>query len=237
MPNPNHIRQNECTFEIRYKPNTITLDRRGEWAEALTNHTRLEHWRVDLNRIDVFSEDQDIHAYVGYKNAGLTLNDAPNKDFFPNYVHNLLSFVFKLNGFGDPKHIERIGVRKKFCTPFTGSFDDLLKRYSTKYLTIPEQAWNSLGAGTRLTDIGGHLNFEDKVGNFNTMCGPMPQKQFSDYFSNPGSFPDVGLYYDIDYWVRPQKKMSGKDVIATIKNLFNAGWERHSRVRDLIIKG
>lgn len=236
MPRTNGMRQNEIIFEVRFKPNTKALDRRGEWAEALTNHTRLEHWQIDQNRIDVFSKDREIHAYVSFRNAGLTVNDVPNRDYFPNYADNFLSFVFELNGFGDTKRVERIGVRKKFCTPFTGSFEELMKRYSTRYLIIPEKAWEAIGPGSKLADIGGHLNFADQTGNFNTMSGPMLQKQFSDYFSNGGQFPTVGLYYEIDYWVRPQATMSGKDVIATIQNLFSAGWERHLRIRDLIIK-
>ncbi len=229
--------ENECIFEIRYKPNSKLLDNRGNWAESISSHMNLEHWQIVGNRFDIFSEDKKYLLFLGYRNGGLSVSNVPNKEFFPNYTNKLLSFVFGLEDFGNPIFIERVGVRCKFCTPFNSSFENLRERYATRYISLTKQATEAIGNDAQLTDIGGHLNFKDNLGNFNTMSGPMPQGQFPQFFSIPGEFPPVGFYYDIDYWNRPKKKMDGEKIIEMISNLFSAAWDRHARVRDLLIKG
>jgi hypothetical protein len=51
-----------------------------------------------------------------------------------------------------------------------------------------------LGAETKLVDIGGNLDFTDKVGNFNTASGPMPKKQFPSFFLWLVSFLLLGSF-------------------------------------------
>jgi hypothetical protein len=90
IPKSIGFRQNECIFEIRYKPNPKLLDRRGEWAESVSSHTKLEQWLIADNRIDIFNTEEITHMFLGYKNSGLTINDVPNKEYFPNYVEDLI---------------------------------------------------------------------------------------------------------------------------------------------------
>lgn len=229
--------RNEVIFEIRFKPNSKILDRRGQWAEAISAHLKLPHWQIVENRVDIYDDDETIHAFVGFRNGGLTALDVPNGDYFPNYASNFLSFVFGLQDFGDPILVERIGVRFKFCTAFSGSFDELKDRFAKRYITLTEQAINAIGNDAKLIDIGGPLNFVDSVGNFNTMSGPMPKKQFPNFFTRKEGFPEVGLFYDIDYWLRPNKEINSKKIIEHIGELSHAAWDRHSRIRDLLLKG
>jgi hypothetical protein len=229
--------ENECVFEIRFKPNAKLLDHRGDWAAAISQHMNLEHWQIVENRFDVFSDDKKTLLFVGHKNAGLMLTNVTNKDFFANYTRTLLTFVMGLQDFGDPIYVERIGVRNKFCTPYSGSFDQLRERYASRYINITEQARVAIGVDAKLTDIGAPLNFKDATGDFNTISGPMLQKQLIEFFGSPGEFPTVGMYYDIDYSVKPKKNLSSKDIVETISHLHAAGWDRHGRVRNLIIKG
>ena len=236
MPKTTNFVKNECIFEVRYKPNAKLLDHRGVWAEKIAQHLKLEHWQIVENRIDVFSEDRNTHAFLGFRNGGLTLLDVPNKEYFENYSRNLLEFIFALENFGNPIYIERIGVRCMFCTPFWGSFSELRDRFSTRYLNITKQGIEAIGSDAKLIDIGAPLDFTDSIGNFKTLFGPMQGEQFGDFFTRKGEFPSVGTFYNIDYSSHPQKQLTGIQVIETIREFLDAGWDRHARVRDLLIK-
>lgn len=227
---------NEHILEIRYKPNPRILDFRGTWALAISQLLEVPHWRIIENRIDIFSEDNVIRAFVGFHNSGIILLDTPTRNYFPDHAIKLLKFLFQLDGFGDPIFLERLGVRSKFCTPFQGTFEDLRDRVTVRYVSLTEQGKAAIGFDSSLIDVGAPLNFADKLGNFNTMCGPMSKDQFPRFFSSSETFPEVGLYYDIDYWSKPNKEMEGKQLLNLVRDFAYAAWDRHDRVRSLIIK-
>jgi len=227
----------EHVVEIRYKANPRILDHRGTCAELISEHMELPHWQIDENRIDVFSTDQDLHGFVGFKNDGLTARNAPTRNFFPDKAVKLLRYVFQLKEFGDPIHVERIGVRSRFCTPFEGKFDELRERYSSRFLRLTHEGAAAIGKTAKLIDIGGPLNFADRLGNFNTMSGPMVKKQFSEFFTKAKDFPDVGLYFDIDYFLKPDRKVGSKEIVGNVKDFSFEAWDRHERLRNLIIGG
>jgi len=227
-------RPNEHILELRYKPNPKILDLRGTWAEAISAHLQLPHWRIIENRIDIFDEGESLHVFIGFRNGGLIALDTPTSNFFPEKAGKLLSFVFKLEGFGDPLFLERIGVRSKFCSPFLGTFDELRDRYASRFVRMTEDAQKAIGSKAKLVDIGGPLNFVDHLGNFNTMSGPMTGKQFREFFKKDVGFPDVGFFFDIDYWQRPGKSVAGRDIVNLVRSFATEAWVRHDRVRDLI---
>jgi len=226
---------NEMLVEVRYKPNARILDFRGTWAKAISEFMELPHWQIVENRIDIFTEDRAIRAFVGFRNAGLGLLESPNRSYFGDQATKLLRFVLELEGFGDPLLVERLGVRSKFCDPFKGTFDDLRDRFSSRYITLTDRAKVAIGADARLVDIGAPLNMADRLGNFNSMSGPMAKDQFPRLFMKDEVFPDVGLYYDIDYWVKPEREVPGKQILGQVKDFSAAAWDRHERLRDLLM--
>lgn len=226
---------NEHVLEVRYKPNPKILDHRGRWAEQISEHMSLRHWRIIENRIDIFSENEVEHAFVGFRNAGLIIADTPTKNFFPEKASKLFRFLFSLPDFGKSLHIERLGVRSKFCTPFGDSFERLVDLFSSKYVVMTPQAQTAVGTSAKLIDVGAPFNFVDKFGNFNTITGPMARAQLSDYFKKDKGFPDVGLFYDIDYFIRPNREISEKDVLSKIRDFADEAWERNARIGRLIM--
>jgi hypothetical protein len=237
MPDQPSPVANELVVEVRYKPNARVLDFRGTWAEAISAFMQLPHWQIVENRIDIFTEDRSFRAFVGFRNAGLVLLESPNRNYFADQATKLLRFVFELEGFGDPVFVERLGVRSRFCDPFAGSFDELRDRFASQYVTLTDQAKQAIGADARLVDIGAPLNMADHLGNFNTMSGPMVKDQFPKFFTKDELFPDVGLYYDIDYWVKPERHIPGQQILTQIKDFSTASWDRHERLRDLLLPG
>ena len=89
----------------------------------------------------------------------------------------------------------------------------------------------------KLIDIGGPLNFADKLGNFNTVSGPMEKGQILQFFNSrkDDEVPDIGLFYDIDYWLKPNKSMDCNQVSSNIRNFSIASWDRYERIKNLIL--
>lgn len=228
-------RLNEHILEIRYKPNPKILDLRGTWAEAISQHMGLSQWRIIENRIDIFDEGETLHVFVGFRNSGIIALDTPTQNFFSEKAGKLFTLLFRFEEFGDRLFVERIGVRSKFCSKFDGSFNELRDRYVERFLNLTTKGQEAIGNKVKLVDIGGPINFVDHLGNFNTNSGPMTDKQFPQFFKKNEGFPEVGLFFDIDYWKKPVREIPGKEIIALIKEFAKESWERHERVRNLIV--
>jgi len=225
---------NEHIFEIRYKPNPKVLDYRGTWAELISQHMKLSEWSIIENRIDVYDKANQNHVFVGFRNSGFVSKDSPTKNYFPDQAIKFFTFIAQLDGFEDQPFVERIGVRSKFFTRFDGEFEDLRNRYTQRYLVLTKDAQKAINA--KLIDVGGPLNFVDNLGNFNTMSGPMEKKQALNFFRNrkEDEIPEVGFYYDIDYWLKPNKNMGASEISQNIRKFALAAWDRHERIKNLI---
>jgi hypothetical protein len=186
--------------------------------------------------VDIYDKASMNHVFVGFRNSGYVTIDSPTKNYFYDQTIKFISFITQLEGFGKQIFVERIGVRSKFCSNFESGFEELKNRYAQRYLTLTKEAEKAINA--KLIDIGGPLNFVDHLGNFNTMCGPMEKKQILLFFMNrkEEEVPDVGLFYDIDYWLKSEKMLSSNDINNNIKNFAVAAWERYERIKDLLFK-
>lgn len=225
----------EHLLEVRYKANAHVLDLRGEWAAAISAEMELPHWGIIENRIDIFSKGNTERAFAGHKNCGYIVFNPPTPNFFPDRAGRFLSFLLQRDGFQCPLHVLRLGVRSKFITPYGPGFDDLRDRFASRYIGLKEQARELLDA--TLIDIGAPLNFADALGNFNTYAGPMQKKQMTDFIERNVDFPEVGLYFDIDYWRRPQAAMNEREIIGLMKSFASTAWERNQKLSELICRG
>ncbi len=224
---------NVYLVEIRYKPNSKVLDFRGTWAEKISNLMNLPEWRIVENRIDIFDHQAKNRAFVGFKNAGFISQDVPTSNYFPEKATKFIKFILELDGFDSPIFTHRIGVRLKTYTPSDKSFEELRDRYLTRYLTITENAKEIMNG--KLIDIGCPLNFADKYGNFNTMSGPMPSEQARQFLERSGEIPEKGLYFDIDYWIKPEKKVNNQVILKHISTFAKETWNKQEKLHDLIL--
>jgi len=225
---------NQIVLEIRYKPNPKVLDYRGAWAEAISSHMKFSEWRIVENRIDIYDAKNIERAFVGFKNVGYTIQDSPTKNYFPEKASKFFKFLFTLKEFGKTIFIERFGLRTKFCKKYEGNFEELMKKYTTNFLSLNENAKKMINA--KLLDIGCPLNFADKYGNFNTMSGPMVDKQMGQFFEQAEQFPSVGLYLDIDYWLTPKSEMNEQEILQNINQFALSGWDRVETISKLILE-
>jgi hypothetical protein len=226
------ISVSEHLLEIRYKPNPKILDHRGAWVQLISSELAFSEWLIVENRVDIFDKPNKERVFVGFRNAGFTAYDVPTANYFPDKALKFLRFLFTLDGFENPIYLERIGVRYKFITPFNKGFEDLRERYSSRYLTLTDKSKGAFSA--KLVDIGGSLNFVDSLGNFNTGSGPMAKEQMSQFINRQGNYPEVGLYFDIDYWSKPNKDVDSNELLRLIKAFASECWNRHDQIRRLI---
>jgi len=236
MANQSTQVRNEILVEFRYQPNSRILDFRGTWAKAISEYLELSHWQIVENRFDMFNDDKTFRCFVGFRNAGMAILDSPERNYFSDQAIKFYRFLFKLDGFNDPIFAERLGVRSKYCDPYKNSFDELRDKFSSIYISITDRAKDAIGRESQLVDVGAPLNFVDKLGNFNTISGPMIKSQFPNFFTKDEVFPDVGFYYDIDYWIKPQREMQGGEILKQIKDFALASWDRHDRIKSLLIE-
>ena len=227
------IAVNENILEIRFKPNPKVLDFRGVWAEILSTELSLPEWQIVENRVDIFEKQMKERIFVGYRNAGFTCFDTPTPNYFPDKVIKFLKILLNLEGFGNLIFIERIGVRYKSITPYSKDFNDLLNKYISRYLNLTDEAIKVLNA--KMIDIGGSINFVDKLGNFNTVSGPMAKEQMKKFITREGEYPDVGLYYDIDYWTRPKRVMTQTEITGIVKAFATESSDKKNHICRLIL--
>lgn len=225
---------NKFIFELRYKPNAKMLDFRGSWAESISDHMQLSEWAIIDNRIDVYSKDARNRAFVGFGNAGFETNDVPSKNYFEDQTISFTKFILNLKGFDTPLFINRMGVRSMFFTPYEGKFIDLLERYATRFLSMTKAAVDIMNA--ELSDIGGPLVFKGVDCNFNSTSGPMKEDQAKQFLQRSDTLPDVGLYFDIDYWKKPEQLIPNSDIFEFVGRSSKESWDKYARTVELLFK-
>lgn len=224
----------EHILEVRYMPNPKVLDYRGTWAEAISDYMKLPKWVIVNNRIDIYDEKNKDRAFVGFRNAGFVAHATPTKNYFPDKAIKFFKYLLTLEGFKKTPYVERIGVRSKFCEKYEGSFDELRDKYVSNYLSLTNKAKKIINS--KIIDIGGPINFADKYGNFNTMSGPIIDKQMAQFFEITEGSPAVGLYFDIDYWILPKKEVDEQEILSYIKQFANSAWDRFDSISKLILE-
>lgn len=223
---------NEHILEVRYKPNPKILDYRGTWAETLSELMGLSKWRISGNRIDVHDPDRERQAFVSYKNAGFIVRSMPTRDYFQNQSLKHLHFLMQQKAFGDPIFVRRIGVRLRSAKEFKGTFEELLRKYTANYLTLSEQGAAAFDGD--LIDIGGPINFETSIGKIHSMSGPMGAEQVREYLSFAEYPPSVSFYLDLDYWDRPEREMTYRDLQRRVREYMEHLWKVTDTIEALV---
>jgi hypothetical protein len=226
---------NEHVVEIRYQPTARVLDHRGAWAETLSARLELPRWQIAENRLDVFEPKRTRACFLSFRNFGFVALDSPTRNYFADQAGKFVRTVFSLEQFGTRLPVTRIGVRSRFCDPFEGSFDELRDRFTSRYVSIAGPAQQAIGQDAQLLDVGAPLNYRDQLGKFNTVSGPMTADQFRLFFQKDEGFPPVGLFYDIDYFKEPNAEMKADEVVHVLTDFAGTAWDRHDRIKTLIV--
>jgi hypothetical protein len=128
--------------------------------------------------------------------------------------------------------VERLGVRHKLGVPFDGAYEVLLDHLSKNYVQLAPRLQESLH-DAHLVDIGAPLNFTDNVGNFNTSVGPVKEAQLRDFLGKREGIPAIGVYIDVDYWVKPGGLLTDSETVAKVSAFAAAAYRRAEILREL----
>lgn len=206
----------EHILEIRYKPNPEFLDYRGIYVNGISSLLGLTQWKIDDNRVDLSDEINVIKAFVSFRNFGISINESCDKNYFPNQANKFVNYLLNQKPFGNPIMINRIGIRTRIAYSLDIDFEKLLEIYTTKFFSLTTEVRRILNY--KITDVSLPIFFAADKGQLNTQTSPMTSDQLRDYFPNRLEYPDVAMYFDLDYWKEPKKELKAETITSIIKN-------------------
>lgn len=233
------VRPNQITFQLNFKPNPRIMSHFGDLAADLCSGLDFVHWRVSPTRLDVHNEGDTRHVFITHNVFAYLSKNVDDPDAYHKCASSVLTRLLDFSVFEKSPYVARIGVRPRFLTKFSGSFEQLRDRVKDRYVNITKKALEAISTAgtTSLTDIGAPLYFKDQHGDFNTHCGPMKPDQSGQFFPDfkPEELPDVALYFDNDYYITPDREMSASEIAKKIGEFLSTAWSRHQQVRKLIV--
>ncbi len=222
-------------LEIRYKPDSKILDHRGDLADSISRNLDLSEWRITQNRVDIHNKDVSTRVFVSFRNAGVVIQNPSDSIVFPNLASKFVNHISSQKPFKKKLPLRRIGVRSRFGFSSEIGFADLLSRYLRQFVDVRPEIIDSIGAD--LIDVGVPLNFEASNGNINTHSGPMKREQLSTFFQfHPKNrLPEVSLYIEFDYWIRPEKLTTFLEIASIIRDYSASNWQYAENIRDIVM--
>jgi hypothetical protein len=223
---------NEQVLEIRYKPEARVLDHRGTWADQLQHQFNLSEWQITENRVDVYDKENSKRLFIAFRNAGCTLRNSGQTSFI-QLTQSFLRFLFR-QSFFRTLQVERIGVLGRFARRYNGSFENLLRIYKERVYSIRPEVERAFAA--ELVDIGSPLDFRTAQGEIHSATGPMKKEQLRQFFDFVKEPPDVALYFQIDYFLKPDslQEMNHNQVIDLVASYIEGNWIRYEHFSELI---
>ena len=222
----------EHILEIRFQPNPKVLDHRGAWAAAIAEEMELSKWTIIENRVDFRPANKSQHAFVSFRNFGISVKDQPTPNFFEDKANKLVRKVMGLNGFQSPLAVERIGIRAKACHPLEREFSDVADHI--RDIFFKENFLDQLRGEDTVVDAAAVLYFKTELGQINAHITVNDLAQVKRLFPNHSEHPEVSWTTDMDYFIATPKMMNTKAITKTITSFANELNDRYTAVSGLI---
>ena len=211
---------NEHILEIRYKPITQILDHRGSWAQEIISQMGLEAFHITENRIDIFNKNNKERCFLGFQNAGMVIHDAPSGNYFFKRTKKFIEYIFSKEDIKKELLVNRIGIRIKKCKEYKGKYEEIKDKYF----------------GCKPSYFFTTLNYKGKTCNYNTKSGPVNDDHLKTLFDRNTGFPKVGLYLDIDCWLKPKDGTNNeKNFLEIVLNLINDNSKKREDIFSLVL--
>jgi hypothetical protein len=162
---------NDITFLLDYEPNPGVIDIRGELTGRLGKLFEFPDWKINQDTVQAFDAAQVNTVLVGYNRCGLARSDCLDISEFQAKCHRLLDALSKFDAFGKGANVKRLGVRARFCTKYSGTFDKLLGHIRTRLYDIKPGGLDALGPNFTITDVGAPIYFKSADGTVHLQCG------------------------------------------------------------------
>ena len=217
----------EQVFEIRFKPQSKFLDKRGEIAGAVTDPF-LNQWSITENTINFKSDTKKyVGGFFSFKNLGFSGSYPTNNDDFSSFTKNFIKKSWSYIPLAD---VIRIGLKTKMVTPVS-SFNEYFDKFRDKFIALNKNELDNFG-GT-LVDLAFPLNFADGLNQFNTLSGPVKKAELISSFKTAESeAPENGIFCEVDYFTTEIRSfLKQKDVL----DFVDAGIEKANKVSDEVL--
>lgn len=226
----------EHLLEIRYPAFGEFFDIRGSLAEMLRRDMKFTDWEIARNRIQVRNhsekEKATESAFISFVNCGYRIARPATKNYFQDITSKFVRLAFSASAFNVQK-IRRLGVRSMFLTPIDADFETLKEQCREKIFKGGDLLSEKLTA--KLVDLNVILNFKKGDYFFNTMIGPMEKDQMKQYFDYHQDLPELGLYFDIDYFQKDLKP-DVRNMTHCIADFETYAWEKLQIVQSFILE-
>jgi len=222
----------EHTLEIRFKANPAMIDHRGSWAAIIAREMGLSAWNIKENRIDFSMPDKSQHAFISYRNFGITIKDQQTPNFFADKANKLIRLVMGLREFKKPLPVERIGIRAKICQPYDGEFSIVSNHLRDVF--FKSETLDALGSEESVTDVAAILYFSTKLGQINSVISANDAEQLKRIFQHHEDFPEASWTADMDYFSKTPELMSEKNISKTVSSFVGELDERYAAISGLI---
>jgi hypothetical protein len=197
---------NKFLVEIKFLPNLLIIDRRGQIASSLISE-QFPQWAIDKDRVTVSGELGTI--FFSYNAFGFLSETLENSQICLNVLDNALRM------FNDFQPL-RWGVRLQSLESSKKKFSTLTSSLQEKLLNFKSNDFSKIN-GT-LVDIGVSYIFKKEHDAYHLTTGPMEKEQSSQIFDKV-TFSN-GLYLDLDIYRN--------------KDNFYRGDFKRARVEDFI---
>lgn len=192
----------EQIFEIKFKPQSKFLDKRGEIASSLGD-SFLNQWNITDNSVDLKSEtNTKVKGFFSFRNMGFASSYPTSSDDFSLHTKNFIKRAWQYIPLNE---VLRIGLKTKMVTP-VDSFNDSFKKFREKFIALDNASLEKFGG--KLVDLSFPLNFADGLNQFNTLSGPVVKKEIEPFFKDSeDQAPDSGVYCEVDYFTTEIKTL------------------------------
>jgi uncharacterized protein (TIGR04255 family) len=213
----------EFIFEIRFKPNPILLDFRGAWVSAISSRYKLDEWRVDNNRIDIFDRETSKRFFLSFNNFGLVVKDLDYDGIRP-YIESYLALLNKHETINlpDPLSVKRVGIRGRKFIEIDDNYQKIVELFYTKYVNLNPSLLDVIKYD--IDDMNIPINFAFPSGKINTNVGPMSLDQVAKFFEGKTS-SNPGYFFDIDVFSTPDDEISMNEIKKTTLDFLSVNEE------------
>lgn len=192
----------------------------------------LDKWTIIENRVDFRPADKSQHAFVSFRNFGITVKDQPTPNFFEDKANKLVRKVMGFSDFQSPLAVERIGLRAKTCRPLEREFSEVADHFRDVF--FKEDSLDRLRGQDTVVDAAVVLYLKTKLGQINAHITANDLQEIKRLFPNHSEHPEVSWTADMDYFIATPKMMNTKAITKTITSFANELNDHYLAISDLI---
>jgi hypothetical protein len=201
--------------EVRYQANPRLLDIAGNLAGRIFQGFEYTRWSVgDGGSVEV-TKGPRKKIFVNHRHCGVSHIGEQSADEFGETASRLLRLLASFPEFGESFPTTRIGIRLRYVTDYSGSFDELLGKVTERSAPV-RPGVTGLFDGD-LSDYAMYSRFEADGLKYRIELAPVTAEEVAGNFDGHRRAPAVGLMTDVDVFTEPNALLNVREIVSAIK--------------------